>query len=276
MKSCVLNSELPSNIRCHAVSQFNSGVYDIIIASDERSLEEPIKTNKKLTKKELKKSKKKRNEDKEFDLSRGIDFQCVSNVINFDFPLNINSYIHRAGRTARGNNTGSVLSFVSFGELEQLNKTEEHLKDSYGTEDDVFKKYEFKLEEIEAFRYRSDDAWRVITKEVIKQSRLKEIKIEMFNSEKLKSHFEHNPKELQVLRHDKPLSVLKVKPHLIDVPEYIVPDGLKSIANIERLRKRKSKNLENPESKAAYEEKLNNPLLCAGVDFSKKKRYWHK
>lgn len=48
--------------------------------------------------------KSKRKKDKESGVSRGIDFQHVSNVINFDFPLDVNSYVHRAGRTARGNN----------------------------------------------------------------------------------------------------------------------------------------------------------------------------
>lgn len=38
--TCVLNSELPAVSRCRAVTQFNSGTYDIIIASDEKSLEE--------------------------------------------------------------------------------------------------------------------------------------------------------------------------------------------------------------------------------------------
>lgn len=39
--SCVLNSELPASIRCHSVNQFNQGIYDIIIASDENILEDP-------------------------------------------------------------------------------------------------------------------------------------------------------------------------------------------------------------------------------------------
>ena len=38
--TCVLNSELPASSRCRAVTQFNSGNYDIIIASDEKALEE--------------------------------------------------------------------------------------------------------------------------------------------------------------------------------------------------------------------------------------------
>jgi hypothetical protein len=38
--TCVLNSELPASSRCRAVTQFNTGIYDIIIASDEKALEE--------------------------------------------------------------------------------------------------------------------------------------------------------------------------------------------------------------------------------------------
>jgi hypothetical protein len=45
---------------------------------------------------------RKRKKDKEFGVARGIDFHFVSNIINFDFPPDIGSYIHRVGRTARG------------------------------------------------------------------------------------------------------------------------------------------------------------------------------
>nr|CAH7731934.1 unnamed protein product [Callosobruchus chinensis] len=41
IRTCVLNSELPAAIRCHSVNQFNQGIYDIIVASDEKSLEDP-------------------------------------------------------------------------------------------------------------------------------------------------------------------------------------------------------------------------------------------
>lgn len=35
-------------------------------------------------------------------MSRGIDFKTVNQVVNFDFPQSLVSYIHRIGRTGRG------------------------------------------------------------------------------------------------------------------------------------------------------------------------------
>lgn len=139
--TCVLNSELPATSRCRAVTQFNSGTYDIIVASDEQALEEP----------HIMKMKGKRRKDKESGVARGIDFQFVSNVVNFDFPLDINSYVHRAGRTARGKNQGTALSFVAIREREMMEKVEEKLRESYGRKS-LFKTYQFKLEEVEGFR----------------------------------------------------------------------------------------------------------------------------
>lgn len=51
--------------------------------------------------------------DVEYGVSRGIDFQLVSNVINFDFPPTPILYVHRVGRTARADQMGTALSFVS-------------------------------------------------------------------------------------------------------------------------------------------------------------------
>lgn len=96
IKSVLLNSELPLTSRCHAIDQFNRGIYDIIIANDEKCVNNPEET---------KKSKFKK--DKEFNVSRGIDFQNVDNVINFDFPVTKVSYIHRVGRTGRGPHEGN-------------------------------------------------------------------------------------------------------------------------------------------------------------------------
>ncbi len=52
-----------------------------------------------------------RGKDKEYGVSRGIDFHNVSNVINFDFPTSVDSYIHRVGRCAQ--NYYSILYYYS-------------------------------------------------------------------------------------------------------------------------------------------------------------------
>uniref|UniRef100_T1HTF9 RNA helicase n=5 Tax=Rhodnius TaxID=13248 RepID=T1HTF9_RHOPR len=227
ISSCALNSELPAAVRCHVVSQFNENKYDIIIASDEKVVTNPANSS------EVQSS---RNKDKESGVARGIDFQCVSNVINFDFPLDIKTYVHRAGRTARGKNKGSVLSFISVSEVQTLESVDEYLKEGLRI-DTIFKDYKFKMEEIEGFRYRARDAWRATTKIAVKEARLKEIKQEIFNSKKLRGYFEDNPRDLKTLRHDKPLRTVKLPSHLANVPDYIIPQSLKAIPGLVKIHK---------------------------------------
>jgi len=259
----VLNSELPAVSRCHSVNQFNQGIYDIIIASDESTLDEPEEAGpakKKKKKDDDGKQTSKRKKDKESGVSRGIDFQFVSNVINFDFPQDINSYVHRVGRTARGKNKGTALSFVSLREQPLLEKVEDHLKDENGQEEKVLKAYQFKLEEVEAFRYRARDAWRAVTRIAVREARLKEIRQEIFNSNTLKSYFDDNPRDFSSLRHDKALHTVKLQSHLADVPEYIVPDALKKLAGISNTRKRRSFYNRNS-SQEHFNAKKSNPLI---------------
>lgn len=45
-------------------------------------------------------------------MSRGIDVDDLSHVINFDLPLDIESYVHRIGRTGRIGKDGIAISFV--------------------------------------------------------------------------------------------------------------------------------------------------------------------
>ncbi|KXJ69641.1 hypothetical protein RP20_CCG026347 [Aedes albopictus] len=266
IRSCILNSELPAKIRCHTVNQFNQGLYDIIIASDELHVLDPSVNEKKGQKKKMIKQIAKQVES-EAGVSRGIDFQFVSNVINFDFPKDVNAYIHRAGRTARGNNTGSVLSLVSIEEKEAMEAVEDHLRPGYEEGDQVLKSYHFKMEEVEPFRYRARDAWRAVTKFSIREARIKEIKTEMFNSEKLKSFFEENPRDLQALRHDRTLHTVKVQEHLGDVPEYIVPDSLKHVTGIATRRKKAY-----VPKKRKSDHKADNPLMVEGIDYGKQRR----
>ncbi|XP_043485007.1 probable ATP-dependent RNA helicase DDX56 [Leptopilina heterotoma] len=260
--TCVLNSELPASSRCRAVMQFNTGTYDIIIASDEQALEEP----------HVVKQKTKRRKDKESGVARGIDFQFVSNVINFDFPLDVNSYIHRAGRTARGKNQGSALSFISIRERELMENVDKELKQEYGRET-LFKTYQFKLDEVEGFRYRAKDAWKAVTRIAVREARLKEIKQEVLSCEKLKSHFEENPRDLQCLRQDKALHTVKLQPHLKDVPEYLVPNSLKKLVGLGRRKRKFDRNLAASGATAAkskFAARSSNPLLSFKLTKKKK------
>ncbi len=45
--------------------------------------------------------------------SRGIDVEGISHVINFDFPMHPEDYVHRIGRTGRADAVGDAISFVT-------------------------------------------------------------------------------------------------------------------------------------------------------------------
>lgn len=135
----------------------------------------------------------------------------------------------------------------------------------------VSRNYQFKLEEVEPFRYRAQDAWRAITRIAVHEARLREIRIEIFNSEKLKGFFNENTRDLQVLRHDKPLKTVKVQPHLSHVPEYIVPKALKRMATTALTRAPKQSRGYHSTAKAAYESQNDNPLLCSEIDYGRKR-----
>lgn len=45
--------------------------------------------------------------------SRGIDIEDITHVINYDFPRNIEEYVHRVGRTGRAGRSGVSLSFFT-------------------------------------------------------------------------------------------------------------------------------------------------------------------
>jgi len=67
-----------------------------------------------------------------------------------------------------------------------LKDVESYIKQGIMEQNDVFQNFNFKLEEVEGFRYRAKDAWRAVTKIAVREARLKEIKYEMLNSKKLK------------------------------------------------------------------------------------------
>lgn len=52
-------------------------------------------------------------------ISRGIDIESISMVINYDVPSDAEDYVHRVGRTARAESTGEAVTFVN--EYDQYN-----------------------------------------------------------------------------------------------------------------------------------------------------------
>lgn len=58
---------------------------------------------------------------------RGIDIPGIEHVINFDIPENVEDYVHRAGRTARGKALGIVSTIATWQELPMVKKIEDTL-----------------------------------------------------------------------------------------------------------------------------------------------------
>jgi len=265
--TCVLNSEMPVNSRCHVVHQFNEGRYDYMVASDVadmggHTLEEPEDGAESGGKKP--KKKRRRKEDKESGVSRGIDFHRVSNVINFDFPSTVDAYIHRVGRTARGWNKGTALSFATPKELHLLDEVIRVLNEQMGS--DVMKQYEFRMEELDGFRYRARDVMKAVTSSAVREARLAEIKEEVLRSKKLEGYFAQNPREQAALQHDKSLHTVNVHSVAIkDVPDYIVPPTLRGLNyGAPLVAKKKRKRVVVPSRVTAgqkkYQRKKGDPL----------------
>jgi ATP-dependent RNA helicase DDX56/DBP9 len=142
----------------------------------------------------------------EYGVSRGIDFVDVSCVLNFDMPTSARAYTHRIGRTARAGKEGMALSFiVPKASLESSSKWDVGLPTSkldeklwrriekdQASKGGAIKEYKFDLKMVEGFRYRTEDALRAVTRASVREARIKELKQEVLNSEKLKVRFVTN------------------------------------------------------------------------------------
>ncbi|KNB46670.1 RNA helicase [Blastocystis sp. subtype 4] len=291
MKAVVLNNELPLLSRNNIIYQFNRGLFDYLIATDEGIVSnedtEPVTSESKNDEEEdgdllkedeeekevlkedddlLKEDEEedgdllKEDEESEIDeedglfdmsdeeapsldeekedeslkdegeyaISRGIDFENVSAVVNYSLASSVASYIHRIGRTARAENLGTALSFVDMNHPEEkliLTEIQKHNPPRDGHP--VPQKLPFDVKEIESFTYRVEDVKRGINKKLIKDTRVMELRREALNSAKLKMHFEDNPQELKMLQHGAAKKLIRPQPHLKDIPDYLIPDVLK-------------------------------------------------
>ncbi|WP_168895662.1 DEAD/DEAH box helicase [Enterobacteriaceae endosymbiont of Macroplea mutica] len=86
--SAPLNGDMNQNIREKTLNSFKNAQLEILIATDVAA--------------------------------RGLDVKRIDLVINYDIPMDAESYIHRIGRTGRAGRTGSALTFVEYREKRLL------------------------------------------------------------------------------------------------------------------------------------------------------------
>jgi ATP-dependent RNA helicase DeaD len=60
--------------------------------------------------------------------ARGLDVDRIGHVVNFDMPYDIESYIHRIGRTGRAGRNGEAILFVAPRERNMLRLIERHTR----------------------------------------------------------------------------------------------------------------------------------------------------
>jgi ATP-dependent RNA helicase RhlE len=56
--------------------------------------------------------------------ARGIDVDGISHVVNYDFPMHSEDYVHRIGRTGRAHAVGDAISFVTPEDRDELRTLE--------------------------------------------------------------------------------------------------------------------------------------------------------
>jgi ATP-dependent RNA helicase RhlE len=81
VKTGALHSNRSQNQRLRALADFKTGAVRVLVATD--------------------------------IASRGIDVDGISHVVNYDFPMHAEDYVHRIGRTGRAQAIGDAISFVT-------------------------------------------------------------------------------------------------------------------------------------------------------------------
>jgi ATP-dependent RNA helicase RhlE len=79
--TATLHSNRSQNQRLKALKDFKSGAVRVLVATD--------------------------------IAARGIDVDGISHVVNYDFPMHSEDYVHRIGRTGRAHAVGDAISFVT-------------------------------------------------------------------------------------------------------------------------------------------------------------------
>ncbi|VFP86400.1 DEAD/DEAH family ATP-dependent RNA helicase [Candidatus Erwinia haradaeae] len=94
--SAALNGDMNQALREQTLERLKDGRLDILIATDVAA--------------------------------RGLDVERISFVINYDIPMDVESYVHRIGRTGRAGRRGRALLFVEYRERRLLRNIERNMK----------------------------------------------------------------------------------------------------------------------------------------------------
>ena len=60
--------------------------------------------------------------------ARGLDVKDITHVVNYSLPREVESYVHRIGRTARSGKTGTVMNLLTMSHRHLLGRIEQHTK----------------------------------------------------------------------------------------------------------------------------------------------------
>lgn len=274
IKSAVLNAELPQNSRLHILEEFNAGLFDYLIATDvtqSKEKDEATKESNGGSRKSRKHVKQKL--DSEFGVVRGIDFKNVYTVINLEMPQSVAGYVHRIGRTGRAYNSGASVSLVSPDEMDTLEEIKSFVGDDENKGSNSIAEFPFLTKNaVESLRYRAEDVAKSVTKIAVRESRAQDLRNEILNSEKLKAHFETNPRDLDLLKHDKVLSKNAPPPHLRDVPDYLIDKTTKEAREMVKLARDAMGNNHRHRGSRRKFKKDGDPLKAISAAVSKKPR----
>lgn len=101
--------------------------------------------------------------------ARGLDIPLVSHVINFDFPVIYEDYVHRIGRTGRANQLGAAITFMTKADKWHLAKLEKLIRMQIPTleipeevkiEETPFEEEQAMLREIDNQRKKDDPTFQ--------------------------------------------------------------------------------------------------------------------
>jgi len=172
--------------------------------------------------------------DEQYSITRGVDLQGVSTVINADVPTSSRDYVHRVGRAARGGASGTALTLASPEEDALLRRILRAQDAAGGT--GALRPLPMQLADAERFRYRVEDMARGLTKRAVEKYRARELQLEALNSEKLKAYFEEHPEERRALQKTQRQFREKknVRSHLRTVPSYLVPENFSAATPVQQ------------------------------------------